>query len=175
MDFQAHVEKRLSYAAHVLGLRPLAREVLKILAMVDCKDELAEELRKADVFDRPGVLSWKTLAEQVPATQNTLQPLEKAVVSLADWGLIQIVGRALTDPVAPGPSALRLSYHGRVCIGLAPAFGLPSGTAPKQEQWLIIHAASKESLIHYCKTLVGSGRILLGSRGGAWGPSESGE
>ncbi|MAA77917.1 MAG: hypothetical protein CL916_01555 [Deltaproteobacteria bacterium] len=167
MDFQAHVEKRLNYAAHILGLRPLAREVLKILAMVDCKDELAEELRKADVFDRPGVLSWKTLAEQVPATQNSLQPLERAVVSLADWGLIQIVGRALTDPIAPGPSALRLSYHGRVCIGLAPAFGLPSGTAKKQEQWLILHAASKESLIHYCTSMIGTGRILLGTRGGA--------
>ena len=167
MDFQAHVEQRLNYAAHTLGLRPLAREVLKILAMVDCKDELAEELRKADVFDRPGVLSWKTLAEQVPDTQNSLQPLEKAVISLADWGLIQIVGRALTDPVAPGPSALRLSYHGRVCIGLAPAFGLPQGQVQAQEMWLILHAASKETLIHHCTHTLGAGTMLLGTRGGA--------
>ena len=40
MDFQAHVEKRLQDAAQILGLRSLAKEVLKILAMVDCKNEL---------------------------------------------------------------------------------------------------------------------------------------
>jgi|GEM_PF-2659636 len=167
MDFQTHVEQRLNYAAQILGLRPLAREVLKILAMVDCKDELAEELRKADVFDRPGVLSWKTLAEQVPSAQKTLQPLERAVISLADWGLIQIVGRALTDPVAPGPSALRLSYHGRVCIGLAPAFGLPSAPATPKKEWVVLHSASKEALIYHCHQNVGNGRFILATRGGA--------
>ncbi len=167
MDFQAHVERRLQIASTILGLTPLAKEVLKILAMVDCKDELAEELRRADVFDRPGVLSWKTLAEQVPASQNTLQPLEKAVISLADWGLIQIVGRAITDPIAPGPSALRLSYTGRVCIGLAPAFNLPNKDAPTVRNWLILHASSKERLIHECTALYGEGQLLVATRGGA--------
>ena len=167
MEFQAHVEQRLHYASQVLGLRPLAREVLKILAMVDCKDELAEELRKSDAFDRPGVLSWKTLAEQVPASQNSLQPLERSVIALADWGLIQIVGRAITDPVAPGPAALRLSYHGRVCIGLAPAFTLPQKKATQQASWHIYHSASKESLLHTCQKELGGGRLLLASKGGA--------
>ena len=36
-----------------------------------------------------------------------------------------------------------------------------------QDKWLILHAASKESLIHHCTDLIGSGRILLGTRGGA--------
>ena len=82
MNFQHHVEERLDNATQRLGLSPLSKEILKILAMVDCKDELTEELRKADAYDRPGVLSWKTLAEQVPASQATLAPLEKAVLNL---------------------------------------------------------------------------------------------
>lgn len=152
MNFQQHVEERLNNAALRLGLSPLSKEILKILAMVDCKDDLTEELRQADAYDRPGVLSWKTLAEQVPATQASLQPLEKSVLRLANWGLVQIVGRGLQDPVTPGPSALRLTYCGRVCIGLSPAFGLPSlPTESNQAQpWQIIHCASKERLMHYC-------------------------
>ena len=120
--------------------------------MVDCKDDLTEELRQADAYDRPGVLSWKTLAEQVPATQASLQPLEKAVLRLADWGLVQIVGRGIQDPVTPGPSALRLTYCGRVCIGLSPAFGLPSlpSESTQTQPWQIIHSASKERLMHHC-------------------------
>ena len=124
MNFQQHVEDRLDNVTNRLGLTPLCKEILKILAMVDCKDDLTEELRKADAYDRPGVLSWKTLAEQVPASQNSLQPLERAVLSLANWGLVQIVGRGIQDPVTPGPSALRLTYCGRVCIGLSPALGM---------------------------------------------------
>ncbi|MEC7986993.1 MAG: ATP-binding protein [Myxococcota bacterium] len=167
MDFQAHVEHRLQIATTILGLAILAKEVLRILAMVDCKNELAEEIRRADVFDRPGVLSWKTLAEQVPASQNTLQPLERAVISLADWGLIQIVGRSITDPIAPGPSALRLSYTGRVCIGLAPAFDLPNVSETPSTTWQILHASSKERLIHECNSLYGSGKILVATKGGS--------
>jgi hypothetical protein len=151
MNFQNHVEGRLQNASVRLGLSPLAKEILKILTMVDCRDELAEELRKADAYDRPGVLSWKTLAEQVPATQNSLQPLERAVISLADWGLIQIVGRSLSDPIAPGPSALRLTYAGRVCIGLSPAFGLPENSKmPPEQSWSVLHCASRERLLQHC-------------------------
>ncbi len=154
MNFQNHVEARLQNTTLRLGLSPLTSEILKILAMVDCRDELAEELRKADAFDRPGVLSWKTLAEQVPATQNSLQPLEKAVLSLADWGLVQIVGRSVSDPIAPGPSALRLTYAGRVCIGLSPAFGLPKNAEITEKQsWKILHSASRERLLQHCVNL----------------------
>jgi hypothetical protein len=84
MDFQDHVEERLRKASLLLGLSPLAKEILKILTMIDCRDELAEEIRKTDPYDRPGVISWKTLAEQVPASQNSLQPLERVVLSLAN-------------------------------------------------------------------------------------------
>ncbi len=155
MNFQQHVEERLDNVSVRLGLTPLCKEILKILAMVDCKDDLTEELRKADAYDRPGVLSWKTLAEQVPSTQATLLPLERAVLTLANWGLVQIVGRGIQDPVTPGPSALRLTYCGRVCIGLSPALGLPinTGFAPKKCGWKIVHSASKERLLHHCGTL----------------------
>ena len=156
MDFQDHVEERLRKAALLLGLSPLAKEILKILAMVDCRDELAEEIRKADPYDRPGVISWKTLAEQVPASQNSLQPLERVVLSLANWGLLQIVGRSAQDPVAPGPSALRLTHAGRVCIGLSPAFLEPQQidyTKPEYKSWTILHCASKERLLQHCGDL----------------------
>ena len=155
MNFQQHVEERLDNVTDRLGLTALCKEILKILAMVDCKDDLTEELRKADAYDRPGVLSWKTLAEQVPASQNSLQPLERAVLSLANWGLVQIVGRGIQDPVTPGPSALRLTYCGRVCIGLSPALGIPTNTTftPQKQSWRIVHSASKERLLHYCGTL----------------------
>ena len=95
MNFQEHVEERLENAGTRLGLTALSKEILKILAMVDCKDDLTEQLRQADAYDRPGVLSWKTLAEQVPASQSSYQPLERAVLTLADWGLVQIVGRGI--------------------------------------------------------------------------------
>ena len=156
MDFQDHVEERLRKASLLLGLSPLAKEILKILTMVDCRDELAEEIRKTDPYDRPGVISWKTLAEQVPASQNSLQPLERVVLSLANWGLIQIVGRSAQDPIAPGPSALRLTHAGRVCIGLAPAFLDPQPidfSDAENKSWSVIHCASKERLFQYCGDL----------------------
>lgn len=155
MNFQQHVEDRLENAGTRLGLTALAKEILKILAMVDCKDDLTEQLRQADAYDRPGVLSWKTLAEQVPASQSSYQPLERAVLTLADWGLVQIVGRGIQDPVTPGPSALRLTYCGRVCIGLSPALGLPTNPSftPLKQSWKILHSASKERLLHHCGTI----------------------
>lgn len=149
MDFLTHLDQRLKHTVRVLGLSPLAREVLRILALVDCKEELAEELRKLDVYDRPGVLSWRALAEQVPKTQNSLVPLEQAVTTLADWGLVQIVGRSPSDPVAPGPSSLRPTYAGRVCVGLAPSKSIatiPPGAA--RQPWLILHGASREMLVY---------------------------
>lgn len=149
MDFLTHLDHRLKHTVKVLGLSPLSREVLRILALVDCKEDLAEELRKADAYDRPGVLSWRALAEQVPKTQNSLVPLEQAVTSLADWGLIQIVGRSPSDPVAPGPSSLRPTFAGRVCVGLAPSHGhaeIPASAS--RHPWLVLHGASREVLLH---------------------------
>lgn len=148
MDFLTHLDARLKHTVRVLGLSPLAREVLRILALVDCKEELAEELRKNDAYDRPGVLSWRALAEQVPKTQNSLIPLEQAVNALADWGLIQIVGRSPSDPVAPGPSSLRPTYAGRVCVGLAPSRALAEiPSSARRHPWLILHGASREVLV----------------------------
>ncbi|MFT5681041.1 MAG: AAA+ superfamily predicted ATPase [Myxococcota bacterium] len=158
MDFLSHIDTRLKRTVRTLSLSPLSREVLRILALVDCKEELAEDLRKADAYDRPGVLSWRTLAEQVPSSQNTLLPLEQAVIALADWGLIQIVGRAPTDPVAPGPAALRLTFSGRVCMGLAPAGMLENQrTDSGKMPWGIFHGASREYLLEATYEHLGSG------------------
>ena len=52
--------------------------------------------------------------------------------------------------MAPGPSAVRLTYAGRVCIGLAPAFDLPdSDVAPTETPvaWKIFHSAARERLL----------------------------
>ncbi len=158
MDFLSHIDARLKRTVKTLSLSPLSREVLRILALVDCKEDLAEELRKADAYDRPGVLSWRTLAEQVPSSQNSLLPLEQAVTALADWGLIQIVGRAPTDPVAPGPAALRLTYPGRVCMGLAPAGMMESPIREAGKMpWGIFHGASREFLLEATRDHLGEG------------------
>lgn len=169
MDFLSHIDERLQRTVVTLGLSPLGREVLRILALVDCKEELAEELRKADAYDRPGVLSWRTLAEQVPASQNSLLPLEVAVTTLADWGLIQIVGRAPSDPVAPGPSALRLTHQGRICLGLSPVPALIGAPKAQTVPWQIYHGASREYLMHATQEFLGEGaahRPIIAPTGG---------
>ena len=168
MEFLTHIDERLQRTVQLLGLTPLGREVLRILALVDCKEELAEELRKADAYDRPGVLSWRTLAEQVPASQSSLLPLESAVSTLADWGLIQIVGRAASDPVAPGPSSLRLTHAGRVCLGLSPTRALAGLKVGKPRPWLVLHSASREYLLQVCVDEVGpaAARPIVAPTGG---------
>ena len=148
MDFLQHLNQRLTNCTSVLGLSRLSREILRLLALVDSKDDVAEDLRKKDRYDRPGVLSWRTLAEQIPNTQTSVAPVEKATLALANWGIIQIVGRTATDPIAPGPASLRMTYAGRVCLGLAPA---PSFTAISHTEdpvpWAILHSASRELLL----------------------------
>ena len=125
MSFQEHVEERLQLAQNQLCLSALSVEVMRIVIMIDCREELTEEIRKNDPYERPGVISWKSLAEQVPQG-SSLRPLENAVLQLADWGLIQVVGRCITDPITPGPSAIRLTHAGRVCVGLSPASSIVS-------------------------------------------------
>ena len=150
MSFQEHVEQRLAICCSRLQLSNPAKEILRILIMVDCKDKLAEDIQKNDPFARPGVLSWKTLAESVPS--NSFAPIEEAVLQLADWGLIQVVGRSISDPVTPGPSAMRLTYPGRVCVGLSPAHVRHDQTHLTSTGWLILHGASLERLIEDVRT-----------------------
>jgi hypothetical protein len=148
MSFQEHVEERLQLAQNQLCLSVLSVEVMRIVIMIDCREELTEEIRKNDPYERPGVISWKSLAEQVPQG-SSLRPLENAVLQLADWGLIQVVGRCITDPITPGPSAIRLTHAGRVCVGLSPASSIVSqkDVLENQQPWTILHSASLETLV----------------------------
>ena len=121
------------------------REVLRVLAMVDCKDRIAEELhRKPSRSPRCSVMENTGRAgarrPEHLTTHGTCRHF------LADWGLIQIVGRGISDPIAPGPSALRLTYAGRVCIGLAPALNFTTlQVSPKATSWTILHSASESA------------------------------
>ena len=126
------------------------QKILRILIMVDCKDELAERIQKNDPFARPGVLFMETLARSVPS--NSFSPIEQAVLQLADWGLIQVVGRGISDPITPGPSAMRLTYPGRVCVGLSPAHIRADQSHLSSTPWLILHGASLERLIEDVRT-----------------------
>ena len=74
------------------------------------------------------------------------------MLNLSDWGVVQIVGRSMQDPITPGPSALRLTYCGRVGIGLSPSIGIPNQDvgSPRTQSWNILHSASKERLIYHC-------------------------
>ena len=67
MSFQEHVEQRLAICCSRLQLSNPAKEILRILIMVDCKDDLAEEIQKNDPFARPGVLQLDRTASLLPS------------------------------------------------------------------------------------------------------------
>ena len=56
-----------------------------------------------------------------------------------------------TDPITPGPSALRLTHAGRVCVGLSPARDILSlqNVPDETQSWTILHSASLETLLYH--------------------------
>ena len=148
MTFLHHVEAQLAHAVAVLGLPSRAEWVLRILVRIDVDAAAAEECRQLDVHHRAGVLSWQRLVDLDAAEQGGMADLEEAVVELANWELLQVVGRLSTDPVVPGAAALRLTHHGRACLGLAPVVRI-GGERPDPEPtpWTILHGTSREALL----------------------------
>jgi len=156
LTFVAHLEHHLARTQAALALPNLAGWVLQALVRIDVDSGAAEQVRVADVHQRAGVLSWQALVDLALGEGASVEDLEEAVVHLASWELLQVVGRLPGDPVVPGAAALRMTHHGRVCLGLAPAarlqLELPSYEA---RPWLFLHGTSREALVIEAQSVVG--------------------
>ena len=164
MTFLHHVETQLARTVSVLGLPARAEWVLRILVRIDVDAVAAEECRQADIHHRAGVLSWQRLVDLDAAEVDAsdLGQLEQAVVALAEWELLQVVGRLPTDPVVPGAAALRLTHYGRSCLGLAPVVrGELKEVAEDVAPWTILHGTSREALLLEAGDLVGDSTYHL--------------
>lgn len=148
LDLDAHSAALLDAGLDRLGLEPLCGAVLLAFWPLETDREVAAQLRADDVHGRPGVLAWATLLD-VLRTQGAslnLAELERAVCALADWGLVQLVGQHPSDPPVSGSAAMRLTYAGRVLLGLAPARRL-DGERRADPRWQIFHGASREATL----------------------------
>jgi len=162
VTFLHHVEAQLAHAVAVLGLPSRAEWVLRILVRIDVDATAAEECRQLDIHHRAGVLSWQRLVDLDAAEQGSMAELESAVVQLANWELLQVVGRLTTDPVVPGAAALRLTHHGRACLGLAPVLRMGDPQpSPDPSPWTILHGTSREALLLDAGELTGDGSFHL--------------
>ncbi len=142
MRFIRHVEQRFARTANVLGLSDSARRVFHALINLDLTGP-----DKPDLHGRQGIISWQRMSEEFSGEQLDVEAMEAGVIMLADWGLLQVVGRTPTDPKLTGTSALRLTHAGRVCGGLAP-HEITGGEVPEEAvSWTIYHHANREGVI----------------------------
>ena len=146
MNFLRHVEERLNRTVQALHLPPLAMWVLRVFVILDVDKNAAEQARQADVHNRVGVVSWKRLAEECPATVKSMGEIEQTVMTLTDWGLVQVVGQNATDPVVPGAAAcVRVRWARPRWITL-PEHPMCENTKPCR-QCRVAQSCSKHSLL----------------------------
>lgn len=168
MTLFAQFEARLALAEDVLAWPVGASGVARALAMMDLDLEVTREMRANDEQQREGVLSWAAILS-IGANAG-LPPVAcaNAVLTLADWGLVQLVGRLSSDPVIPGSGALRLTHSGRTVLGLAPSRPSPSVGVPAPEAlasrpapsaWTVLHGEHMEPLLVAAEQLVGALRM----------------
>ena len=141
MKWPAYLNTCLARAVRVLQLPAAALPLLKKLRALDLDATVAESARQQDSHQRPGILSWSMLAQH----RENVRTLEDAAMKLEGWGIVQVVGRDVTDAVVPGSAGLRLTAWGRVCLGLGPELRLPI-TPEDGQPWHILHGAGYESL-----------------------------
>lgn len=165
MNLPTRIADRLSNTRQVLDLPAEAGPVLSVFLLMDVDRDVALRAKTEDEQGRLGVITWNRLTELLPPTSGEVERLEEVVGTLVDWGLLQVVGRQPTDPVLPGSSALRLTFFGRVCLGLAPSETRARKKAHHEQQvalpeeaspWRVWHGASREGLLAASYELVGS-------------------
>jgi hypothetical protein len=150
-SFIKHVEQRFARTAAILDFDEPARRVLHALINLDLTGA-----DKPDLHGRQGIISWHRMAEEFSGGALSVSVMEAGVIELADWGLVQVVGRTPADPKLTGTSALRLTHAGRVCAGLAP-YGKPANIelADDALPWTVLHHANREGLILEASELIG--------------------
>lgn len=152
MELDVRTATLLERALGLLELPPLAGEVLRAFLPMEVDPESAAQRREDDPQGRAGVISWNALCDELLATDPPHQSLpdvselEASVVALATWGIVQIVGQSASDPPVSGSAALRLTFAGRIALGLAPATRTDLPPSPPSP-WIILHGASREALL----------------------------
>ncbi len=155
MSYPDQVLERTLAALARLDLPEPCGFVLRLLTGVELVRELAEQAQREDEQQRKGVISWRWLCEHGATVGLGLDDAAEAVDTLAAWGVLQVVGQQREDPILPGSSALRLTYAGRVVLGLAPA---PASARPPEETpspWEVWHGSSREGLLFEAATTLG--------------------
>jgi len=141
---------RLHLAADRLALSPKARAALAVFAQAEMDVDFRRWLHANDDDERPGVVSYLLLAALLRqgAPPGEEVDLDGTVRSLANWGLIEVVGERPADPRVSGSAALRITPHGRSAVGLGPApQGKPTTPSAEPLPWLVLHGEPRESLL----------------------------
>lgn len=141
---------RAAEVAAVLCLPPTAGDLLDALARLDVDRDAFTTARQEDEQGRSGALSWAGLLRRAGAEVADAEALGAALLGLADWGLVQIVGQEAGDPILTGSSAIRLLHAGRALLGLAPtrrATAPDFARAAEPRSWEVWHGASREGLL----------------------------
>jgi hypothetical protein len=150
VSFIQHVEQRYARTMEVLGLPAACARILHALVLLDL-----EGPDKGDVHGRQGIIPWNRLVDEIGGEEVSVEDMEEAMVTLADWGLAQIVGRGASDPKLTGAAALRLTHAGRACLGLAPHRGPKGDVRIPERSWLVLHHATREGLVVAARDMVG--------------------
>ncbi len=152
MTYLAHVEACYARLVRALRLGPAEGRVVHNLVLLDLNG-----LEVKDIHGRQGVLSWHVLAGEM-AGDHSISEMQQAVARLAEWGIVQVVGQTFSDPRLTGPSALRLTHHGRVCLGLAPdgRMGDREPDFGMADSWHVLHHANIEGLLVTCAERYGA-------------------
>lgn len=144
--FTSHIETRYASVAGALSLSGAGAAVLHALVTLDLQGATADD----DEHGRQGVISWRRLIERTDVEVEELPDLERQVLRLADWGIVQVVGQHPSDPILLGSAAVRLTHPGRAALGLAPTDSVSEAPVllDEPEPWLVLHSHSREALYH---------------------------
>jgi len=145
-----------------LALPPRTPWVLEALILLEIDPAVTAERQRADEQGRKGVLSWLCLRADAAKAAIPEDEVEDAVDALVSWGLAQVVGQNLRDPLVSGSAALRLTHPGRAALGLAPRDRPrcpPLALQDAPSAWEIWHGASREGLLWEARLQVGQAAL----------------
>lgn len=141
-----HIRRRAELVTRALSLPAIAIPLLENLARLDLDREATALARQEDEQGRQGALSFSTLSRRL--AHESQGELADALIHLAEWGVLQMVGQEPADPVLAGSVAIRLVYSGRALLGLAPSHAFRAVTPDETPSaWQIWHGACREGLL----------------------------
>ncbi len=146
--FTDQIEARYADVCGALSLTAAGAAVLHALVTLDLQGSSGDD----DEHGRQGVISWRRLVERTDSDADGVPSLERQVLKLAGWGIVQVVGHHPSDPILLGSAAVRLTHPGRAALGLAPTDGVSDSGGitllDEPQPWTILHSHSREALYH---------------------------